>query len=238
VLPARGSRTKELAIDARIRDARSDDAAAIVAVAAEVWPEEPLDADQISCLIADGGRATSVAELGGQTVGFVDGFLTTTAEGVARWEVDLLAVSPRAQGRGLGRLLVAASIDAAIRTGATTARGLIRVGNVASERVFAACGFAPDERASQLWISTNLALSEGDPSMHIVQVRTFRYIGIWLEALRADVLGQLQPSVSVRVIGAVIPVDERDVIAAAERAGMSREGEYRFWHRDLQHTDS
>ena len=79
-------------MDACVRRATPADALAIASVAAEVWPEEVLDGAMIGRLIAETDRVTLVAELDGAVVGFVDGFVTRSASGSLRWEVDLLAV--------------------------------------------------------------------------------------------------------------------------------------------------
>ena len=154
-----------------VRAALPADATGIARVALEVWPDETLDEAHVGRLIGEGRRATQVAELDGEVVGFVDGFLTETANGEPRWEVDLLAVSPRAQGRGVGKLLVRASLDAARGFGARMARGLIRVDNVASERVFAANSFEPDETPSQLRVGSGLECARDAHGMHVVPVR-------------------------------------------------------------------
>ncbi len=210
-----------------------EDATSIARVALEVWPDEALDAEHISRLIVEGNRSTQIAELDGEVVGFVDGFLTETASGEPRWEVDLLAVSPRAQGHGLGRALVHASLASGRDAGARVARGLIRVDNVASERVFAANDFDADEAASQLWVGTGLGFATPDHGMHVVQVRTFLYDGLWLEQVNVAGLRRLRATASSDAVGAVIPVIEADSINAAADAGLSHAVDYCFWTRRL-----
>lgn len=216
-------------MNTRVRDAMPEDATAIASVAEEVWPEEPLDAGVIRRLIGETERATVVAELDGRVVGFVDGFMTTTVEGYARWEVDLLAVSPSAQGHGIGRRLVRACVAAGIDAGAGGMRALIRIGNVASERVFAACAFAPDDGVGRLWLARILIPPAGDAGMHVVRVQTFRYEGVWLEALTPAALAELNPDDSAGVAGAVIAIDDRALSEAAMSRGLHPDGEFRFW---------
>lgn len=216
-----------------IRPARQQDAPSIAAVAGQVWPEEPLDPATIARLIAETERSTAVAELTGVIVGFVDGFATETLHGTARWEVDLLAVGPGAQGLGIGRRLVASSVAAGVAAGATSARGLIRSGNVASERVFHACGFLADDFVSRLWIAEGLAAEPGGEPGCIIPVVTFRYQGVWLEEVTADRLRSLRRAVRASLVGAVIPLDDAGAIRAATQAGMQPDGEFRFWRRVL-----
>ncbi len=217
-----------------IRDARPVDAPAIMAVAREVWPEELLDVRAIGSLIGETSRSTVVAELDGRIVGFVDGFTSKSRAGSLRWEVDLLVVSPRAQGHGIGRALVRSSVEAGVRADASSARGLIRIDNIASERVFAACGFAPESGIGELWVGERLVPSTDAVGMYVVPVRTFRYDGLWLEAVNAAGLRGLRSSDQVKVIGALISIDDREAIAAAGDAGLQPGGEFRFWRRDLR----
>jgi L-amino acid N-acyltransferase YncA len=217
-------------VEYTIRAATADDAAGIAAVAAAVWPEEPLDAARIGALMAAGARRTLVAASDGATVGFADGFMTGARDGAPRWEVDLLAVGPRAQGHGIGRALIAGSVAAGRELGAARARALIRAGNIGSERAFAACGFQPEPFESELWVADGVAVPDVIAGLTIVPVRTFRYAGIWLEDVSAAGLGTLRLDTTGGIVGAVIPLSGRDALRAAAAAAMQREGRFRFWH--------
>ncbi len=221
-------------MNAIIRDAGPVDAVSIVDVARGVWPEDLLDVRAIGSLIGEIARSTVVAELDGRIVGFVDGFTTKSRAGSVRWEVDLLAVSPHAQGHGIGRALVRSSIEAGVRAAASSARGLIRIDNIASERVFAACGFAPESGIGELWVAERLVPTTDTDGMHVVPVRTFRYEGLWLEAVNAAGLLGLRSSDQVKVVGALISIDDREAIAVAGDAGLQPGGEFRFWCRELR----
>lgn len=221
-----------------ISAATPEDAPAIAAVAEAVWPEEPLDVDAIAALIATTERGTLVAERDGMVAGFVDSFLTQDCDRAARWEIDLLAVAPGAQGHGVGRALVRASMAGAQTAGAVRARALIRMGNIASERAFTACGFAPDPWESELWAVADRDVRTAPAGLHVVPVQTFRYAGVWLEEVTAAGLQSLQPAVGVGVVaGTVIPLIERDTIDAAVSAGLQQTGQFRFWHRTLSAAD-
>ena len=218
-----------------VRPAIPHDSRSIALIAAEVWPEEPLDPEMIAALIGGGGRSTLVAELDGRIVGFVDGFATRAVDGGSRWEVDLLAVSPSAQGQGAGRQLVQASVLAGERSGALLARGLVGIGNVASERVFAACGFMSDRQTCELWVSEGLEM-DASCGMHVVPVRTFRYAGRWLEDVTAQGLRTLQPNGTSDVAGTLIPVTDAVALEAAASIGMLPGGRYRFWRRSVSES--
>lgn len=218
---------------ATTRQATPADAAAIVAIAVDVWPEETLNEAEIGRLIAETPRATLVAELHGHVVGFVDGFTTLAVSGSLRWEIDLLVVASHAQGHGLGRRLVEQSVQIGRVTGADQFRGLIRIGNVASERVFTACGFLPDREESDLWVAEGLSILPDGAALHVVPVQTFRYSGIWLEEVNAGALRSLNASMDGSVVGAVIPVADRASQTAAAEVGMAPAGQFRFWERAL-----
>jgi GNAT superfamily N-acetyltransferase len=213
-----------------IRTATANDAPGIAAVAASVWPEELLDAAAIATLLTEPMRCTHVAVQGRAVVGFADGFVTRANDGAARREVDLLAVSPQAQGHGVGRGLVAANVAAGGALGVARARALIRTGNIGSERAFAACGFVPDPFESALCVADGLAIVGEPIGLHVVPVRTFRYAGMWLEDVTAQGVGALHPAPDGGVVGTVIPLTERETLHAANNAGLHDEGTFRFWH--------
>lgn len=218
------------------RDATASDAAAIAAVIQAVWPDDTVDARRIANLLSDGsGHATPVALDGERVIGFVDGFMTTSAAGVRRWEVDLLAVDAAYRGQGVARRLIAASVEHGQTRGATLARGLIHVENAASERAFVAAGFAllPDER--RLYVSDGAANGAGvvDAAAHIIPVRTFTYGGVWLEASHTHAAFRLalaaRRAYHADIAGAVIsPADA----PTAEACGYTLVGAYRWWERE------
>src|SRR3972149_6121657 len=106
-----------------IRRATTEDTGPIGEIIGYVWGET-VDSARIAAIISSREHDTWVAVCDGKAAAFVDSFPTRSAEGVARWEVDLLAVHPDFQGRGLARKLVAASAAEAGRRGLALARGL------------------------------------------------------------------------------------------------------------------
>lgn len=122
--------------DLQIRQANEHDAAAVGAIMEAVWPENPPNVDRITRVVNDHHHAILVGMVGGRVVGFVDGFITETADSAARWEIDLLAVQPAFQRRGIASALVEACTQAAIERRVVLARGLVAVGNTGSERAF------------------------------------------------------------------------------------------------------
>jgi GNAT superfamily N-acetyltransferase len=218
-----------------IRPAGAGDVMGLIAVKAAVWPQEKTLPEYVIALLDQPERITLVAEVAGVVAGFVDGFLTLSNIGVRRWEVDLLAVQPNYQGRGIATDLVAASTQAGWEMGASLARALIAVENIASQRTFAHCGYVLDPTLRGIWVA-----SQGDgqavsvpEKLHLIPVHTLNYRGVWLE-------GQLTPAgfaaantVRTRygwdVSGAVIALADTAIIQAATAADYGLVGHYQFW---------
>lgn len=178
------------------------------------------------------GHETVVAVDGDLVVGFVVGFTTLSERGEHRLEVDLLAVDPAWQGRGIGRELVRCLTE--IDTDADFARALIRVGNVGSERAFAACGYAPEVTTTILYVAS----AEGRDihikvdGLHLIPVETFTYSGVWLEGQHtSENLRLARHGIGQGIVGAVIPSADA-LILAPEAAGFERISEYRWWRHD------
>lgn len=92
-----------------LRLATRDDAPNIAALKRRVWPDENADLVRIAKALSDPAHTVLIAVHGELVVGFAHAFVTHSAQGAMRWEVDLLAVYPDYRGRGLGvRLLQAA----------------------------------------------------------------------------------------------------------------------------------
>src|SRR5690242_15103110 len=96
---------------------------------AETFWAELAQAEQRAYVVLPGDDADAVDGYGGVSV----------AGGVA--DVMTVAVSPRRQGGGLGRLLVSALVDLARERGASRMMLEVRADNVAAQRVYASAGF-------------------------------------------------------------------------------------------------
>ena len=203
----------------------------IVAVKRFVWPEETADVAQVKTAIAAPEHAVFVALDADRVVGFVDGFLTRSVEGIRRWEVDLLAVHPDYLRRGLGRRLVQASTDAGRQRGAAWARALIAVENVASQRTFARCAYRPDDGGiCDLYVCSTGRSPRG---LYTIPVVTFNYTGLWLEGEWNDVVLDAAQMVGLDdfgdLIGAVIPTGHIQDGRVSRAWGAERVGRYRWW---------
>ncbi len=92
-----------------IRMAVQVDTAGICKTLGLVWPESVISVDRVKYVLSDTVHATTVSVNEGDVVGFADGFLTTSEDGTKRWELDLLAVQPEFQRRGIASALIAAN---------------------------------------------------------------------------------------------------------------------------------
>lgn len=205
------------------------DAAAVGALITLTW-DEATDTDWISRVIAQPTHTIWLAESAGELAGFCVGFPTMSHAGEKRWEIDLLAVHPSLRGQGIGKLLVAKSVQTGRERGAASQRGLIAVGNTASEKCFAAAGFAAKERCN-LWVNGPAESAESlAHSAHFIPVNTVTYSGIWVEesADRPALLAAKQQAYLEKrqTVGAVIP---DGVPHAAKELAFTHIGIYQRW---------
>lgn len=222
-----------------LRYAEPEDAPGIVRIKKAVWPHEKADTAAIAAALAEPGRATLVADEDEGISGFVDGFLTVGVDDSRRWELDLLAVHPLAQRRGIGRALVAACTEAGRDHEAECVRALIRTDNVASQETVARCGYAPDPAPCSLWVAQH---GEDDghpvpPGAHLIPVVTLNYRGVWVEgALSVDAFRAARAMRARHgwdTAGAVIRLDNAAGLEAALEAGFMAVGDYRWWVKTL-----
>jgi len=220
-----------------------------------VWPnDDTSDSIALNRVIFDAlqdtNRVNFVVVDESRVVGFADGFLTVSAEGRPRWEVDLLALHPDYRGLGLGARLVSASALAGREMGAQWARALIQVENKASQRAFIRRGFKPDPNDCLLYVSSGsvtnffspirkgkrLAVNGIGPDSYFISVRTLYYRGLWLEGPLEfeafDAAQAIREHYRWEMAGAVIPVNEQAAIQAARSAGYRKIDRYGWWRLD------
>lgn len=215
-----------------LRNATPADAPAIARLMLAVWTDEPPDSAHIADVLEKGNRTTLVAEEDGTLLGFIDAFGTTF------WELDLMAVDPAAQGKGIGKQLTYRALEAGRTKGLRVARGLVALSNIASQSVMRRMGLVP-AGISTLYVFSKQGADVTIPLVHpdITEVQTFRYVGGWLnapftsESFRAA--AALCPIKKWDVVGAVIPDDNTVALAAAQSAGYEKVGDYRWWTKAL-----
>ena len=200
-----------------------------------VWPDQRPDEARVLAALQDTSHAAFAALMDDQVAGFVDGFLTTSGSGTKRWEVDLLAVAPAYQRKGLGTKLVAACVEAGKYHGADLARGLIQIENYSSQKAFQHCGFTLQPQVYQLY--TGKSGNPNNPKSHaggtLIKVQTFSYSGLWLEddfspsALEYGL--RMQAAGGWDLVGTLIPQEQSASIQAARTLGYSLVDSYQWW---------
>ena len=130
---------KEEAAVIRAFDGCLTDAEGLLAVERATFDESPYDARQVRDMLTAGPQRAWLAVADGRVVGFVIAFPASGLRG-RWWEIDLLAVLPDWQGRGLATALVrtAARAGAAV---ADRARAVVADDNQPSLRAFVRAGF-------------------------------------------------------------------------------------------------
>lgn len=231
----------DTSVEITIRPAVVGDAAAVAAVKQAVWPHETVDAARIADVMQSGEHTTLLADLESRLVGFVDAFSTQSSTGELRWEVDLLAVHPQFQGRGIGRVLVEAVTLVGQGFGEEWARALVQIHNTASQRVFARCGYICDGVVRDLYVAMRgIAITQSVlQDTNLIRVRTFNYSGLWLEGhLTIASLSHALNSLAANpdeygLAGVLVSASEATVTEAALSLGYTRVAAFQWWRRDF-----
>ena len=219
-----------------IRRARTDDAKAIARLIQACFGEYA-DPARVARRLALDSAFALVACQSGQVVAFADSFLTISAAGQRRMELDLLAVAESARGQGIASMLVARSMALAAETKADLLRALVAVDNEAMARVCGSLGLTPSSPVA-LYVADTVSCSESTisnaaDSAHLVPVETLAYSGIWLEGVVSRAAIERARRLAVKRnfsrIGAVLPAGDsaaRDLLAAADFSFVAA---YRWW---------
>lgn len=216
------------------------DVEGIEAIVREVWEREILP-DVARAQIADPEAALWVAKEKDSVVGFASAFQTLDRWDRRRWEIDLVAVRPGQQGRGLGQKLIRRVSREAASRGAALARALVGLENAPSQRAFQKAGFTMERLVHRLLLWA--PLSAPTPALcprriSLVPVDTLTYRGVWIEGL--DDAGQSERGAAVAAArslvaqqgresaGAVLPRDKIGLLPRTVRAEAENRGDY-YW---------
>lgn len=220
---------------------RAADATGIIEVIKTVWG---IDAPHAHHLIENKKQLAWTAVEHGQVVGFVSSFLTSVIGGVRRWEVDLLAVLPSAQGKGLGQKLIEATTQDARTYRVKFARGLVRTDNVPAQKTFESAGYTTSGKIYNLYVwPPQQADSPIIPrsTVSILPIDTLTYRGVWVEGLEGQLVSEAERMAGIAAARALAYREGRDHASALvpvdvhlpENAVMdaSLQGQYQWWRR-------
>jgi len=224
----------------RLVRAALSDVEGIRAIVQGIWKQDIIR-HVCEAQIEDDACAVWVAKENNQVLGFASAFLTVDRLARRRWEIDLLAVQPASQGQGLGQELIRAIYQDAGRCAAVMTRAAVRVDNLPSQRAFEKVGFSTDGRSHQLLLWSPQAGHDPDlpsTSVSLLRVDTLTYRGLWIEGL-AGLPNAEQRSVVATArariarerrlnTGALISVDEAQLLASDLRRQAEMHGEY-YW---------
>jgi len=226
------------------RLAEAEDAQDIGVLIEQCFQETPNNRQILEGLAHSENRAVTLAVDDEQTVGFIAAFTTLSIEGVIRWEIDLLAVRPGHQGKGIGRQLVKASFELGRRSGAALSRAVIQEKNAASQRAFANSGYIASEpmvmyrwqpEFNETMISRFNVVTEALPN--IIPVSTLTYRGLWLEGDLTEPIIQTAKQRMFMIkekltsVGVVIPRRHSETIQLLEHCHFAEVNTYRFWQK-------
>jgi hypothetical protein len=155
--------------------------------------------------------------------------------------VDLLGVHPAYQRQGIGSQLVQATTTAGWQMCADSARGLIAVQNVASQKAFARAGYWVEERPLNLWVSSihNSQVTTHNSQLplasYLLPVITLNYRGLWLEGQLSTAAFQAAQTICARkswdIAGVLIPIEDSALNEAAHQANYAFVNQFQFWQQ-------
>lgn len=216
--------------------ARREHAQGIATVAAAaLFASIDADCPRMQRILDVGSTFVAIAE--GQVAGFVSNFITRDARGAERFELDLLAVSPLWQGRGIGARLVRSSLQAARKSGATTIRALVRCKNQPMQRICSRAGFQKSDKTYHLFVSAvaRSGFPDSRPSSaRIIPVDTLTYSGYWLEGdlCQSTIFAArhlLSENSKRTQIGAVVSEHDRRTAELLLANSFQRIGDFHWW---------
>ncbi|MEA4899150.1 GNAT family N-acetyltransferase [Bacillota bacterium Meth-B3] len=128
----------------RVREARACDAAAICRINRAALGYDCPEAEtraQLTLLLHSAHNRLWVAENAGDVLGYIHAADYDTVYGGCQKNILALAVDPVAQGRGIGRALLAAAEDWAGKSGAIGMRLVSGFDRTGAHRFYLACGY-------------------------------------------------------------------------------------------------
>lgn len=141
----------------------------ILAVEARTFRECPYSPEEVTSLLQEPTQHALVALTGGRVAGFLVAFETSTLAG-RNLEIDLLAVHPDEQRRGIATQLLGAAVRLAAMSEVKRARGLLATSNLASQKAFRKAGYRASAVVRDLMVC--------DVTREVIARATGRFIGV------------------------------------------------------------
>lgn len=173
-----------------IQLARPDHAQAIHLILQETWGESLLF-DVFADHISSPAHQVFVAVEAGEVSGFLSAFLGSST--IPQWEIDLIVVHPKSQGKGIGTSLIEEALMSGSNLGVHWAKASIRVDNYASQRAFSKVGFTTDAQVRSLFIWDPLvceSATDVPETVRLIPVNTLLYRGLWIDGFFESQLSQ------------------------------------------------
>ena len=161
--------------------ANPDDAQAIHRILQETWGESLLF-DVFMDHISSPEYQVFVAIDGDEVAGFLSAFLVPSP--IPRWEIDLIIVRSKSQGKGMGTSLIEEALAYGSHLGVQWAKASIRIDNSASQRAFSKAGFTTDAQVGNLFVWDPLvckAATKVPETVRFIPVDTLTYRGLWID---------------------------------------------------------
>lgn len=226
-----------------IRKASPNDAEGVEAITQMLW-DQKIDFGMFRDHVANKACSLCVAVEDDQVVGFVSSFLTVDVQNRRRWEVDLLAVRPDQQGKGLGTALIQSIGCDAKAHRVDVVRALVRTDNIASQKAFERAGYTSDGCIHHLYLwmpqmySGEIVVPQ---QVTLSPLDTLTYRGLGIEGLMSASLSEEErrriilaarhrvASEGRNNTGALIPVDEEGLLPLQVREQGEIQGAYCWW---------
>lgn len=202
--------------------------------------DDAVNIERLQRLLSLSHNFTYVAVQSEDVVGFIDNFLTVSSDNYLRLELDLLAVHPEAQGQGIAKRLIEASIEQARNLGVREIRALVASQNEVMQRACKRIGLMQSVDELGLYVISPRQVAsaiEHKENAHLIQVNTLTYAGIWLEGKitastiqNAHMIGH---ALHVDTIGAVVNRVDSQTTALLTEQDFSHVGNYHWWTLNL-----
>lgn len=221
---------KGLKLHILVRAAIPQDAQAIAKII-KITHYEEANPQQIERLITQGNHFTWVA-VADDIVGFVDGFITVSQNGITRGEIDLISVHSEYSGQSIGKQLIRTFSENVQNI--DIIRALVAVDNTPMHRAIGVIDYQLNPQTQSLYIASENGENIVSPlESYLIPVETFTYSGIWLEGeISKEAIQSAQFQRKKRgydVVGAVIPTQNAEAIKTVQNAGFEHVKDFQWW---------